>query len=31
LGALDVDLSAAQIARLDEISKPKLNFPAERY
>jgi aryl-alcohol dehydrogenase-like predicted oxidoreductase len=29
LGALDIHLSAAQIAMLDEVSKPTLNFPAE--
>ncbi len=29
LGALDVVLTAAQVARLDEASKPTLNFPAE--
>ena len=29
LGALDVSLSAAQVAKLDELSKPKLNFPAD--
>ncbi len=29
LGALDVTLTAAQRATLDEISTPKLNFPAE--
>ncbi|MFJ8958536.1 aldo/keto reductase [Lentzea sp. NPDC102401] len=28
LGALDVTLSGAQRARLDEVSVPKLNFPA---
>jgi aryl-alcohol dehydrogenase-like predicted oxidoreductase len=29
LGALDVQLTRGQIERLDEVSKPKLNFPAE--
>jgi aryl-alcohol dehydrogenase-like predicted oxidoreductase len=29
LGALEVTLSAAQRATLDEVSAPKLNFPAE--
>jgi aryl-alcohol dehydrogenase-like predicted oxidoreductase len=29
LGALDVSLSAEQRAKLDELSKPKLNFPAD--
>jgi aryl-alcohol dehydrogenase-like predicted oxidoreductase len=29
LGALDVQLSPAQLAKLDELSKPKLNFPAD--
>ncbi|MFM0368317.1 aldo/keto reductase [Paraburkholderia aspalathi] len=29
LTALDLELSAAQIAMLDEVSKPALNFPAD--
>jgi aryl-alcohol dehydrogenase-like predicted oxidoreductase len=29
LAALDVQLSAEHLASLDELSKPKLNFPAE--
>ncbi|MGH6616440.1 aldo/keto reductase [Sphingomonas sp.] len=29
LDALDVQLTDGQIARLEEVSKPKLNFPAE--
>lgn len=29
LAAIDVKLSAAQVARLDALTKPKLNFPAE--
>jgi len=29
LGALEVKLSAQQIERLNKVSKPKLNFPAE--
>jgi hypothetical protein len=29
LGALDIALSPAQIARLDEVSKPQLPFPHE--
>lgn len=29
LAAIDVRLTSAQVARLDELSKPKLNFPAD--
>ncbi len=29
LAALDVELSAEQVARLDALTKPKLNFPAD--
>jgi aryl-alcohol dehydrogenase-like predicted oxidoreductase len=29
LGALEIKLTAEQLARLDELSKPKLNFPAD--
>jgi len=29
LGTLDVELSPAQIATLEEVSRPKLNFPAD--
>jgi aryl-alcohol dehydrogenase-like predicted oxidoreductase len=29
VGALDVQLSPAHLAKLDELSKPKLNFPAD--
>ena len=29
LGALDIPLRAEHLAKLDELSKPKLNFPAE--
>ena len=29
LDSLDVTLSAEQIRKLDDVSKPKLNFPAE--
>jgi len=29
LDSLDVTLSAEQMKKLDDISKPKLNFPAE--
>ncbi len=29
LDSLDVSLSTEQIKKLDEVSKPKLNFPAE--